>query len=169
MYLYFLALNFTNKHHIQNVKIYFSQAWQMTSATAVSRITAPWLATTVILMVWEGLQLLFETLTSKNKSNFFLESIVMLVGGRTTGNRKNFKPWFFSLNPALVPLPSCLTGSKSNIDSFHRHRAPLIIGQGIMLSKSYRCMVMQGGGLMTTCNLVSYFRWETTHVWWCCK
>jgi len=39
------------------------------------------------------------------------------------------KPWFLSLNPTLVPLPACLTGSKTNIDNLARHRAPLIIGQ----------------------------------------
>ena len=65
----------------------------------------------------------------------FLESIVMLIGGRTTNNRKNKKPVFLSLNPTLVPLPACLTGSKSNIDNLARHRAPLIIGQGIMRAK----------------------------------
>ena len=82
----------------------------------------------------------------------FLESIVMLIGGRTTNNRKNMKPWFLSLNPTLVPLPACLTGSKTNIDRIRRHHAPLIIGQGIMLAKFYRCNVMQGN-LITTCNL----------------
>ena len=65
----------------------------------------------------------------------FLESIVMLIGGRTTNNKKNKKPVFLSLNPTLVPLPACLTGSKSNIDNLARHRAPLIIGQGIMRAK----------------------------------
>ena len=38
-------------YHIQNIQIYFSQAWQTTFAIAVSRITAPWLATTATLMV----------------------------------------------------------------------------------------------------------------------
>ena len=85
--------------------------------------------------------------------SIFLESIVMLIGGRTAGNRRNFKPWFFSLNPTLVPLPACLTGSKTNIDRIRRHHAPLIIGQGIMLAKFYRWNVMQGN-LITTCNLV---------------
>ena len=55
----------------------------------------------------------------------------MLVAGRTTGHVKNFRPYFFSLNPDLVPLPACLMGSKSDIDRFHRHRSPLILGQGM--------------------------------------
>ena len=63
--------------------------------------------------------------------SFFTEAIVMLVAGRTTGNAKNFRPYFFSLNPDLVPLPACLMGSKNDIDSFHRHRSPLILGQGM--------------------------------------
>ena len=64
-------------------------------------------------------------------NSFCAETMVMLVGGRTTGNQKNFRPWFFSLNSNMAPLPTCLTGSKNDIDSFHRHRAPLIYGQGM--------------------------------------
>ena len=86
----------------------------------------------------------------------FTEAIVMLVAGRTTGNAKNFRPWFFSLNPDLVPLPACLTGSKSNIDSFHRHRSPLILGQGMW------GIIFHMMGLGQTFN----FRWKTSHVWW---
>ena len=46
------------KSCIQNIQIYFSQAWQTTFAIAVSRITAPWLATIATLMVEQGQQLL---------------------------------------------------------------------------------------------------------------
>ena len=59
----------------------------------------------------------------------------MLIGGRTTGNSKNFRPWFFSLNPTMAPLPTCLTGNKNNIDNIHRHRAPVILGHGMWAGK----------------------------------
>ena len=59
----------------------------------------------------------------------------MLIGGRSTGHSKNFRPWFFSLNPDMVPLPTCLTGNKNKIDNIHRHRSPLIYGHGMWAGK----------------------------------
>ena len=59
----------------------------------------------------------------------------MVVGGQTTGNGKNRKPWFFSLNPDVAPLPACLSGNKNNIDNLLRSRPALILGQGMWAGK----------------------------------
>ena len=64
-------------------------------------------------------------------SFFCAETMIMLVAGHTTGNKKNLRPWFLSLNTNMAPLPACLTGSKNNIDNFQRVRAPLIYGHGM--------------------------------------
>ena len=67
------------------------------------------------------------------RSNFFTETFIMLVGGQTTKQKQpNRKPWFFSLNPTVAPLPACLTGNKNNVDNKLRNRPALILGHGIV-------------------------------------
>ena len=55
----------------------------------------------------------------------------MLIGGRRWINASFGYEWlnspeFFSLNPTLAPLPSCLQGTKTPIDNQERQRAALI-------------------------------------------
>ena len=72
----------------------------------------------------------------------------MLIGGRLDNACSlnagtcifNNAPMYFSLNPTLAPLPSCLNGTKTPVDCEERIDPALIMTHGMLDIQEY-CIV----------------------------
>ena len=74
------------------------------------------------------------------RSMLFSETHIMVIGGRLDNSCSgaqgtcnfNNEPMFFSLNPTLAPLPSCLSGNKTRVDCEERVDPALIMTHGML-------------------------------------
>ena len=75
------------------------------------------------------------------------ETHIMLIGGRLDNACNlnqgkctfNNAPMYFSLNPTLAPLPSCLNGTKTPVDCEERIDPALIMTHGMVQSGFIGC------------------------------